>query len=91
MFVTLTKEKTTTPSEETWSGHGYLLKAGYIRQVTLSVRGLYMLNISTQYREKSSSGIYSLLPLGLRTIEKIERIIDEEMKNIGNSCGFLYA
>ncbi|KAF7723352.1 hypothetical protein EC973_002100 [Apophysomyces ossiformis] len=32
---------------------------------------------------KSSSGIYSLLPLGLRTVEKLERIIDEEMTAIG--------
>eukprot|EP01137_Pigoraptor_chileana_P021932 Opistho-2@86259 len=31
----------------------------------------------------SASGIYSLLPLGLRSLEKIEKIIDEEMGAIG--------
>ena len=33
---------------------------------------------------QSGAGIYSLLPLGLRTVEKIERIIDKEMQNIGS-------
>ncbi|KAI7848299.1 hypothetical protein BDC45DRAFT_450456 [Circinella umbellata] len=33
---------------------------------------------------QSSSGIYSMLPLGLRTLEKIENIIDEELKSIGS-------
>ncbi|CAO3624997.1 unnamed protein product [Cunninghamella blakesleeana] len=33
---------------------------------------------------QSSSGIFSLLPMGLRVIEKIEAIIDEEMKAIGS-------
>lgn len=33
---------------------------------------------------QSGAGIYSLLPLGLRTVEKIERIIDEEMQAIGS-------
>ncbi|KAI8979581.1 hypothetical protein BDF20DRAFT_974642 [Mycotypha africana] len=32
---------------------------------------------------QSGAGIYSLLPFGLRTIEKIERIIDAEMQAIG--------
>ncbi|KAI9251780.1 hypothetical protein BDA99DRAFT_182300 [Phascolomyces articulosus] len=32
---------------------------------------------------QSSSGIYSMLPLGLRTLEKIETIIDQELKSIG--------
>ncbi|KAI8140267.1 hypothetical protein BJV82DRAFT_520391 [Fennellomyces sp. T-0311] len=33
---------------------------------------------------QSSSGIYSMLPLGLRTLEKIEAIIDQELKAIGS-------
>ncbi|KAI9484469.1 hypothetical protein BDB00DRAFT_855558 [Zychaea mexicana] len=33
---------------------------------------------------QSSSGIYSMLPLGLRTLEKIETIIDQELKAIGS-------
>jgi prolyl-tRNA synthetase len=33
---------------------------------------------------QSGAGIYSLLPLGLRIIEKIERIVDEEMQSIGS-------
>ncbi|KAG2207722.1 hypothetical protein INT47_011842 [Mucor saturninus] len=33
---------------------------------------------------QSGAGIYSLLPLGLRTVDKIERIIDQEMKAIGS-------
>ncbi|OAD07788.1 hypothetical protein MUCCIDRAFT_32820 [Mucor lusitanicus CBS 277.49] len=33
---------------------------------------------------QSGAGIYSLLPLGLRTVEKIERIIDAEMQAIGS-------
>lgn len=33
---------------------------------------------------QSGPGIFSLLPLGLRTVEKIERIIDEEMQAIGS-------
>lgn len=33
---------------------------------------------------QSGAGIYSLLPLGLRTVEKIERIIDQEMQAIGS-------
>ncbi|CAG8837217.1 38975_t:CDS:2, partial [Gigaspora margarita] len=32
---------------------------------------------------QSSSGVYSLLPFALRSIEKIEKIIDQEMRNIG--------
>ncbi|KAI9209729.1 prolyltRNA synthetase putative [Polychytrium aggregatum] len=32
---------------------------------------------------QSSSGIYSFLPLGLRVLNKLERIIDEEMQSIG--------
>lgn len=33
--------------------------------------------------KKEISGVYSFLPLGLRVIEKIERIVEEEMKNLG--------
>ncbi|KAL4209769.1 hypothetical protein CU097_013372 [Rhizopus azygosporus] len=33
---------------------------------------------------QSGAGIYSLLPLGLRVIEKIEQIVDEEMRSIGS-------
>lgn len=33
---------------------------------------------------QSGAGIYSLMPLGLRTVEKIEHIIDAEMQAIGS-------
>ncbi|MCD6549979.1 prolyl-tRNA synthetase [bacterium] len=33
--------------------------------------------------DKLAAGIYTYLPLGLRVLEKIERIIDNEMKSIG--------
>ncbi|CAG8617306.1 4319_t:CDS:2, partial [Racocetra persica] len=32
---------------------------------------------------QSSSGVYSLLPFALRSLEKLEKIIDQEMRNIG--------
>ncbi|RHZ59311.1 hypothetical protein Glove_364g53 [Diversispora epigaea] len=32
---------------------------------------------------QSSSGVYSLLPFALRSLEKLEKIVDQEMKNIG--------
>lgn len=32
---------------------------------------------------QSASGIYSYLPLGLRVLEKLTKIIDEEMKRVG--------
>ncbi|CAG8559501.1 4482_t:CDS:10 [Paraglomus occultum] len=32
---------------------------------------------------QSSSGIFSFLPFGLRSLRKVEKIIDEEMENIG--------
>ncbi|KAG9298195.1 hypothetical protein G9A89_002683 [Geosiphon pyriformis] len=35
---------------------------------------------------QSSSGIYSLLPFALRALEKLERIVDIEMRNIGICC-----
>lgn len=39
---------------------------------------------SVMYNKKQSSpGIFSMLPLGLRTLEKICGIIDQEMKAIG--------
>lgn len=44
-------------------GYGYLVRAGFIRQL--------------------GAGIFSLLPLGLRSVRKIERIIREEMDGIG--------
>ncbi|CAD6899737.1 unnamed protein product [Tilletia controversa] len=37
------------------------------------------------YIRQSSSGVYTLLPLGLRIVTKIQRIIEEEMEAIGAS------
>ena len=34
--------------------------------------------------KKSSSGVYMLLPLGLKAFNKIENIVREEMENIGS-------
>ncbi|KAI7872999.1 hypothetical protein BDF14DRAFT_1716514 [Spinellus fusiger] len=45
----------------------------------------HALLLKAGFIRQSSSGIYSLLPMGLRTIEKIENIIDEEMQAIGRS------
>jgi len=39
--------------------------------------------IRAGYIDKLSSGIYSILPLGLRVIKKIEKIVREEMDKIG--------
>ena len=52
-----------TPSEAETKSHQWLLRAGFIRQL--------------------SSGIYSMLPLGLRVKRRIEAIIREEMTAIG--------
>ncbi|GBB94877.1 hypothetical protein RclHR1_02430018 [Rhizophagus clarus] len=43
----------------------------------------YRLMIRAGLIRRSSSGIYSLLPLALRSLDKIERIINFEMTNIG--------
>jgi len=51
------------PSSADSKGYGYLVKAGFIRQL--------------------GTGIFSLLPLGLRSIRKIENIIRQEMDAIG--------
>ena len=39
--------------------------------------------IRANFIEKLTSGIYNFLPLGLRTIKKIEKIVREEMEAIG--------
>jgi prolyl-tRNA synthetase len=52
-----------TPSEADTKSHQWLLRAGFIRQL--------------------SSGVYSMLPLGLRVKRRIEQIIREEMQSIG--------
>lgn len=39
--------------------------------------------IRTNFIEKLTSGVYNFLPLGLRTIKKIESIVREEMEAIG--------
>ncbi len=52
-----------TPSEAENKSHQWLLRAGFIRQL--------------------SSGVYSMLPLGLRVKRRIEQIIREEMLSIG--------
>ncbi|CAG8551861.1 7817_t:CDS:2 [Rhizophagus irregularis] len=43
----------------------------------------YRLMIRAGLIRRSSSGMYSLLPLALRSLDKIERIIDFEMTSIG--------
>ncbi|KAG2181151.1 hypothetical protein INT43_008733 [Umbelopsis isabellina] len=43
----------------------------------------HSLMLKAGFIRQSSSGIYSMLPMGLRTLEKIENVIDEEMKAIG--------
>jgi prolyl-tRNA synthetase len=45
-----------------------------LESVKLLLRGGYI--------RQSSSGFYSLLPLGLRMIRKIEAVIDEEMEKV---------
>jgi len=51
-----------TPKDAQTASHIFLLRGGYIRQV--------------------STGIFSLLPLGKRVAQKIEKIIREEMNGI---------
>ena len=46
-----------------------------LESVKLLLRGGYI--------RQSSSGFYSLLPVGLRVVKKIEAIIDEEMDKVG--------
>ncbi|KAI8393414.1 uncharacterized protein BYT42DRAFT_524445 [Radiomyces spectabilis] len=50
---------------------------------TADAASSHTLLLKAGFLRQSSSGIYSLLPLGLRVIEKISRIIDEEMQAIG--------
>lgn len=45
----------------------------------------FSLLIRGGYIRQSSSGIYTLLPNGLRMVKNIERIIDSEMQQIGAS------
>ncbi|OTA07092.1 hypothetical protein A9Z42_0079550 [Trichoderma parareesei] len=45
------------------TGHGKLIRAGFLRQ--------------------AQSGVFQLLPLGLRVQDKIERLIDKHMQNLG--------
>lgn len=51
------------PKEAELPSHRWLIRGGFIRQIT--------------------AGIYNLLPLGLRTVQKIERIVREEMDAAG--------
>ncbi|MDR0517831.1 MAG: proline--tRNA ligase [Fibromonadaceae bacterium] len=51
------------PSDAQLPSHIFLLRGGYIKQL--------------------STGVYSILPLGLRIIRKIENIIREEMNALG--------
>lgn len=43
----------------------------------------HQLLLRAGYMRKSSSGIYTYLPLGLRVLQKIERIVREEMNKAG--------
>ncbi|KAM0259543.1 hypothetical protein ACHAQJ_003269 [Trichoderma viride] len=47
------------------TGHGKLVRAGFLRQ--------------------AQSGVFQLLPLGLRVQDKIERLVDKHMQNLGAS------
>ena len=43
----------------------------------------YELLLRAGFIKQHASGIFSLLPLGYRSIQKIQKIIREEMDNIG--------
>lgn len=45
----------------------------------------YLLLLRAGFIRQSSSGIFTLLPNAIRILEKIERIVDEEMRGIGAS------
>lgn len=60
LFVKTLKD---IPKEAVSSNHKFLIKAGYVDQL--------------------SSGVFTLLDLGLRVIYKIENIVRKEMNNIG--------
>ncbi len=49
----------------------------------------HILMIRSGFIKKVTSGIYSILPLGYRTIKKVENIIREEMDAIGGNEFFL--
>ncbi|KAL6040151.1 prolyl-tRNA synthetase [Balamuthia mandrillaris] len=56
----------------------------------------HQLLVRAGFIRQCSRGVYSLLPLGVRTLQKIENIIDEEMATVGtyvttqkNQNGFL--
>ena len=43
----------------------------------------HKLMLRAAYIRRAAAGIYSYLPLGLRTLKKVEKIIREEMENAG--------
>lgn len=49
----------------------------------------YRLMLRAGLIRRSSNGIYSLLPLGVRALTKLEAVIDDELFRIGMRSGFL--
>ena len=43
----------------------------------------HKLNVESRSYQKLAAGIYSYLPLGLRTLQKVEQIVREEMDDAG--------
>lgn len=59
-----------------------LIRGGFIRQVYLEIRNKSP-QVMLSFFFKAHSGLFQLLPLGLRIQEKIERLLDKHMTKIG--------
>jgi hypothetical protein len=90
-FVPTLKE---APKDAHTISHKLLLRAGFIRQVPsfpnvplchqLVFRSLDNTRKSPSHPQlANTAGFYSYLPFAVRVLDKIERIIDEELQSIG--------
>ena len=62
--------------------HDLMIRAGFLRQVSCPLQ-ILRVEILTLIRLKAYSGIFHLLPLGLRVQEKTARLIEKHMRSIG--------
>lgn len=62
-----------------------LIRAGFLRQVG-KLTGF--VNENTNGHGQAYSGVFHLLPLGLRVQDKLERLIDKHMRSLGTLPGY---
>jgi len=72
---------------ETVTSHILLHRAGFIRQVW-SLVSEKTLKADLLPHPQSSAGVFNLLPMAVRVLEKLERIIDDELQGIGTRPQF---